>query len=156
MTLVLIEADMRKIRQFPARWVTEQIDILLKPHHLKWVYGNYYGVEPGYDAEEAVEGAIAALQATAWLRGALHIQVVRRVVKRRLEQINTSAMKSPAPGKLEQARKNMQGVVFSGNKPVYPNPIMIDKEDKLVDGYTTYLLMKERGLKEAVCILVQE
>ncbi len=156
MTLLLIEADIQKIRQFPVEWIPEQIDAILKPYHLKWSYGNCYEVEEGYDAETAVKGAIEALQATSWLKGALHIQIVRRVVRRKLAQINTDSMKEPAADKMEQCRKLFRNKDLSGKKLVYPNPIVIDEENRLVDGYTTYLLMKERGLTEAACVLVSK
>lgn len=154
MTLVLIEADMQRLKQFPVEWVPEQIDAIVKPHHMKWAYGNYYEVEKGYDAEAAVEGAIAALQATPWLKNALRIQVVRRVVRRRLSQIDTSAMKMPAASKMDQCRKKFKGQEISEEKLMYQNPIVIDEENRLVDGYTTYLLMQERGMEEAMCVLV--
>ncbi len=153
MTLILIEVDMQRIKQFPVEWVPEQIDAILKPYHLKWVYGNYYGVESGYDEGIAVEGGIAALQATAWLRDALHVQVVRRVVKRKLQEIDTGAMKAPKPEKMEQCRRRLEGTELTGEKLMYPNPIVIDEENRLLDGYTTYLILKERGIEEAMCVL---
>ena len=155
MTLVLIEVDMSKIRQFPIEWVPEQIDYVLKPHHMKWAYGNYYGVEEGYDAEVAVKGALEALAGTVWLKAALHVRVVRLVVKRKLSAIDVASMKPPAQEKLEKFRAIYQDKELLENKLAFPNPIVIDEENRLTDGYTTYLLMQERGLKEAMCILVK-
>ncbi len=155
MTLVLIETDMKKIKHFPAEWVPEQIDAILKPYHMKWVYGNYYGVEEGYDAEVAVRGAFEALEKTIWLKDAVHVSVVRLVVKRPLSAINVKLMKPPANEKLEKFRAIFQDKDLSENQLAFPNPIIIDEENRLLDGYTTYLLMKERGLKEATCILMR-
>lgn len=155
MTLLLVEVDMQKIKQFPVEWVPGQIDAILEPHHVKWSYGNYYVVEEGYHEECAVKGAIEALQGTAWLRGAVHVQVVRRVVRRKLAQINTENMAPPALDKMEQCRKYFKDKKLSSSRLVYPNPIVIDEENKLLDGYTTYLLMQERGMQEAACVLVR-
>lgn len=155
MTLVLIEADIEKIKQFPTERVPEQIDAILRPHHLKWVYGNYYKVEEGYDAEVAVQGAIEALERTVWLKAALHVRVVRLVVRRKLSAINVDTMKPPAKEKLDKFREIFREKELSENKPAFPNPIVIDEENRLMDGYTTYLLMKERGMTEAMCILVR-
>lgn len=156
MTLLLVEVNMQKIKQFPVEWVPEQIDAILKPYHLKWAHGNYYVVEEGFDAETALNGAINALQSTVWLRDALHVYVARREVKRKLEEINTENMRAPLPDKMEQYRSKFANRKLTGDKLIYPNPIVIDEENKLLDGYTTYLIVKERGLKEVVCELVSK
>ncbi|MBQ9140231.1 MAG: hypothetical protein IJX63_00365 [Lachnospiraceae bacterium] len=155
MTLVLIEADMEKIRQFPVEWVPEQIDAILRPYHLQWAYGNYYEVEEGYDAESSVQGAIDALQNTGWLKAALTIRVVRLVVKRKLSSLNVEDMSPPTKEKLDRLRGIFQRNGLTEDKLAYPNPITIDEENRLLDGYTTYLLMQERGFQEAVCLLLK-
>lgn len=156
MTQILIEIDMQKIRQFPVERIPEQIDAILKPHHMKWSHGNHYVVEEGYAPEAAVQGAIRALQETVWLKGAVHVCIERMVVKRRLEEIRTEHMKPPAKDKLEKARKAFQKNIISEEAPAYPNPIIIDEKNRLLDGYTTYLLMQESGMKTASCILVRD
>lgn len=156
MTLLLVEVDVRKVSQFPVEWIPEQIDAILKPHHLKWSYGNYYIVEDGYDAKKAVDGAKKALKGTVWLRNAVRIQVVRCVVYKKLEEINTEEMKEPTADKMELCRKKFEGRELSGRRLVYPNPLIIDEKNKLLDGYTTYLMMKERGITRAACILLNE
>ena len=156
MTVLLIEVDVRKVSQFPVEWIPEQIDAILQPYHVKWSYGNYYMVEEGYDGKKAVEGAVKALKKTPWLRDAVNIQVVQQVVCRKLDQLHTEEMMEPAADKMEQCRKKLEGRKLSSHQLAYPNPLVIDVNNKLLDGYTTYLIMKERGMTEATCILRKE
>lgn len=156
MTLLLVEVDTRKIAGFPVELVPVQIDKIIEPYHLKWSFGNYYTVEEGFDEEVSLRGALEALKKTPWLRNAAKIQVIYQTVRKKLEEINTEAMAEPLPDKMERCRKNFQNRELSGYELAYPNPIMIDREGRLIDGYTTYLIMKERGMNEATCILVNE
>ncbi len=156
MTLLLVEVDVRKIKQFPVEWIPGQIDSIVEPYGLKWAHGNYYMVQEGRDPQNALDGAIRALKAKPWLRGALQVEVVRQEVRRRLEDIRTENMQPPLPEKIEQCRALLQYEGLSSDKLIYPNPIQIDEENRLLDGYTTYLIAKEQGLKEVICELVRD
>ena len=154
MTLLLVEVDVRKIKQFPVEWIPGQIDIILEPYGLKWSHGNYYMVQEGREPQKALNGAIRALKTKPWLQGAVQVKVVRQEVRRRLEDIHTENMEPPLPEKLEQCRRLLPREGISSDKLIYPNSIQIDEENRLLDGYTTYLIAKEQGLEEVICELV--
>ncbi|MBQ7774588.1 MAG: hypothetical protein IJ379_01580 [Lachnospiraceae bacterium] len=156
MTVLRVEVNVQKIKQFPVEWVPEQIDAILRPYGLKWTHGNYYMVEEGYEVQKSLNGAIKALQNTVWLKEALKVKVVRCEVKRKLMDIQTDNMVEPLTSKLEQCRLRFENRVLTSQQLICPNPIVIDEENRLLDGYTTYLIAKERGLEEVVCELVRE
>lgn len=154
MLLLMVEVDMRKITRYTLEEIPEEIDKIVEPYHMKWRMLNYYIAEAGYDEDESVWGAVNALYSTEWLKDGLYVSVARELVHRRLEMINTEGMTPPRPEKLEHYRN-----FFRDNKVLEyhlpnPNPIVIDSDNKIRDGYITYLIMQEKGLEDAMCILV--
>ncbi|MGN0405762.1 MAG: hypothetical protein ACI4F1_11110 [Bariatricus sp.] len=130
-----------------------KVDEIVRPYHLKWVFQNMYTVERGFDEDLAVSGARKALQEDEWLKGRIHISVWRSITTCRLDEINTEAMSEPEPGKIKKYREYFEQHGISEYTLTYPNLIVVDHDKNLLDGYISYLIMKEKGFTRAECLV---
>ena len=154
MMVLSVTVDVRKISDYTLDQIPGEIDRIVEPYHLKWFFGNNYMVEDGYDEDLAVRGAIKALESTEWLKDAVNIGFGREVVRRRLDEIDTAGMAAQSQAKVEHYKNYFSDKKISEYDLTYPNVIVLNEKNELVDGYVTYLLMKERGLASAQCLLV--
>lgn len=156
MTLLSVCVDMDKITKYLLEQIPEEIDKIVEPYHMKWCMWNQYIAEEGYDEDLCARNAKKALESTAWLKDAVFTGIWQEITHKKLEEINTEGMTAPKAAKLEYYRKYFEGKEMSAHRMTYPNPIVIDEHNRLLDGYISYLLMKERGLESAECFLVSE
>lgn len=156
MTLLNIKLDRTEITAYPPEEIVERLEKILEPFHLKWVSSNCYRVESGFDEAEMVEGAIEALQNTEWLKGAFQVRVERQLIRYLLQAMNVQGMNPPAPEKLEYYRALFRKKVLCEEVLDEKNPIVLDEHMKVVNGYVTYLVMKEQGYEFATCLQKEE
>lgn len=123
---------------------------------MKWTHGNYYEVEEGYEAKEAILNTMLALNRAEWLRDAVKVKVVKCIVQKKLDELDVGGMSMPSAEKWEESIAALQKYGVTSMQPAYPNPILINEDGKLLDGYTTYLFMKEKGMTKAACIMVSK
>lgn len=152
MTLLNIKIDMAEITEYPPEEIVENLEKLLEPYHLKWVMTNCYRVEAGFDEDEMVQGAIKALKEAAWLTGALQIGVEKELIRYLLQAIDAKGMSTPAQSKMEHYREYFAHEILSEEELNAHNPIVLDQNKKVINGYVTYLIMKEQGYEFATCL----
>lgn len=153
MKLLAVAVDMNGMSEYEQRRLPGKIDVIVKPHHLKWFFRNIYFVEEGYDEDIAVYGAKKALEETDWLKNIVFVSVFQPVERCRLDEIDIGDMSEPKPEKMDKYREYFEEHGISEYELTYPNPIVIDQNKRLLDGYTSYLIMKEKGFTYAECIL---
>lgn len=153
MMLLSVRINMEKITAYTLDQIPLQIDKIIEPFHLKWLFDNHYIVEAGYDEELEIRGAVNALESTEWMKGAVHVFVGRETIRCRLDEINVDAMTEPDPQKMNHYRLYFKNRGISEYCLTYPNVIVVNEKKELLDGYVTYLLMRERGLTWAECVL---
>ena len=153
MRILTVEVDLKKISKYSLEQIPEEIDKIVEPYHVKWCFRNIYVVEKGYDEDLAISGAVKALKSTKWLKKGLSVFIGQRTRKLKLSAINVNAMTAPKIEKMEYYRNYFKDKVLSEDELTYPNPIVVDEKNNLLDGYTSYLLMKEGGLEAAQCLL---
>lgn len=155
MRTLTVAIDMNKVSEHTLEEVPGIIDKVLEPHHLKWCFNNIYMVEHGYDEDLAIHNAIKDLKAMAWAESALIWMVGYGIEELPLKKIDISNMSVPKPEKMSCYRKYVQGGESATERLKHLCPIVINRENKLVDGYITYLLMKEQGIEKATCLIVE-
>lgn len=156
MRTLTVAVDRNKVSEYTLEEVPEVIDKILEPHHLKWCFNNIYMVEHGYDEDLAIHNAIQDLKAMAWAKNALIWVVGYGIEELQLEKIDISNMTMPNPQKMSYYRQYVEGGESVAERLKHLCPIVIDRENKLVDGYTTYLFMKEQGIEKATCLIVEK
>ncbi len=153
MKFLMVTVNMEGISRYEMDRIPERIDDIVRPYHLKWVLRNMYFVEDGYDEDLAIDEAWKALEKTDWLKNKIYLGVMQSISKCRLDEIQIEDMAEPEPDKVNKYRNYFEEHGISENNLTYPNPIVVDQNRKLLDGYISYLIMKERGYTYAECIL---
>lgn len=156
MRTLTVAIDMNKVSEHTLEEVPGIIDKVLEPHHLKWCFNNIYMVEHGCDEDLAIHNAIKDLKAITWAKNALIWVVGYGIEELQLEKIDISNMAMPNPQKLSYYRKYMEEGESVTECLKHLCPIVIDRDNKLVDGYITYLIMKEHGIEKATCLIVEK
>lgn len=156
MMLLNIKLNMSEISAFPPEEIIEKMEKILEPFHLKWKDTGCYQVEDGFEEETMIQGAIEALHNAEWLKDAFQVQVECRLPRYLLKAINVRGMIPPAKEKMEYYRKFFAKEVLCEDCMDARNPIVLDENMKVVNGYATYLVMQEQGYEFATCIQKRE
>lgn len=156
MKFITVAVDMGDMSEIQRLRVPGQIDRILEPYHLKWVFSNMYLPEKGYDADLTIYSGKKALEETEWLKDKVYIGIMQSVDHCRLDDICIEGMSEPDPEKVKKYRSYFEEHGLSERIVTYPNPIVNGRDKKLLDGYISYLIMKEKGFTHAVCLLMEE
>lgn len=156
MILLNIKLNISEISAFPPEEIIENMERILEPFHLKWKDTGCYQVESGFEEEAMIQGAITALHNTEWLKDAFQAQVECRLPRYLLKAMNVRGMIPPAREKMEYYRKFFSKELLCEDMPAARNPIILDKNMKIINGYATYLVMQEQGYEFATCIQERE
>lgn len=156
MKFLMVSVDMKGMSNSEMDGVPERIDEIVKPYHLEWSFLNLYSVVNGYDEDLAVRAAKKALEQTDWLKDKVFAGIMQSISRCRLDEICVEGMTEPRPEKLEKYRAYFEEHGISEYDPTYPNPIVVDRDKNLLDGYISYLIMKEKGYTYADCLLAEQ
>lgn len=156
MLLLNIKLNMSEITAFLPEEIIENVEKILEPFHLKWTETGCYRVEEGYPEEAMIRGAIEALHNAEWLKDAFKVRVECRLPRYLLGAMKIKGMNPPAKEKLNFYRKIFEQKMLCEDVPDTTNPIVLDENMNLVNGYATYLLMQERGHEFATCLQIIE
>ena len=156
MRTLTVAVDMNKITEYKTEEVPDVIDKIVEPYHLKWCFNNIYVVEPGFDEDLAIYNAVKALKAATWTNGTLVFWVGYAVEELALDKIDTSNMSEPNPEKMNYYRKYIESNESVSECLKRLKPIVIDNNKRIVDGYITYLLMREHEIKKVKCFIARE
>lgn len=77
----------------------------------------------------------------------MHMRIMSRKVHIALDDINIPLRMAIAPPKPGKQIKHAERYFMSDGKDY--DPIIIDENNTLIDGYTTYLIFSQQGIKRA-------
>lgn len=126
-----------------------RIDQIMEACHLELVLDGVYLVKDGWDEDRQVRRAAGALRREKTLKDQIRVGIGYEIVRCRLDEVRTEHMKPPRRDKYEHYKAWFEGKTIPSDSLTCPNIMVVNERRELMDGYVTWLLMKERGMERA-------